>query len=348
VTAAERPVDEADRRNRAAQQFWSVVVGAPAIISVLRLVVEAGGELQTTLLLAANVNPVNLVAAFVSTASRVVSGAMVALFAISAVLTVSVDNDQRRWARRGPPLLVRWMRVVPVWFLIVTLLVALVTWKILYLPLLLPAIAATAQLLTRTVDERRTAGEPPGGRRPARLTLFALLLLGYYGLLAPTLVEAATTGEWFVVLILAVPPLLALVVTGPVLPGTVHLLVASGQLTVMIALAWTSYSVATAPVLPSTVTTVEVPGGETEHIRGSVIAVDDASVAILQEQGGVRYVPTDDVDAQVLCPSEADLPRYRLWVHGFHVEDSLLQALGREVRPVTPVDAVCRATASVR
>lgn len=335
MTAPARRPDDEDRRNRAAQQFWSVVVGAPAIVSVLRLVVEAGGELQTTLLLAANVNPVNLVAAFVTTASRLVSGAMVALFAISAVLAVSIDNDQVGWRQRPIPLLVRWKRVVPVWLVIVTLLVAAVTWKILYLPLLLPVVAATFQLSLRRVHERRAF----------QLAALAALLVAYYGLLGPTVAAAVGAGEWIAALVLAAPPLLAVAVTGPVLVATVRPLVGLGQLAIMIMLAWTSYSVATAPVLPTTVTTVEVADGETEQIRGSVIAVDDVSVVILQEQGGIRYVDTEEVGARVLCPDEGDLPRYRLWVHGFHVEDSLLQALGRQVRPITPVGAVCRATA---
>ncbi|NJP34116.1 hypothetical protein [Micromonospora thermarum] len=63
---------------------------------------------------------------------------------------------------------------------------------------------------------------------------------------------------------------------------------------------------------------------------------------IPQERGGVRYVPVDQVRAQVLCPSEAELPRHRLRIHDFHVEDSLLEGLGRRVRPVHRVDAACR------
>jgi len=60
----------------------------------------------------------------------------------------------------------------------------------------------------------------------------------------------------------------------------------------------------------------------------------------------VRYVPANRVESQVLCPSEGELPRYRLWVHGFHIEDSLLEGLGRQVRPVSRLDAACRNPAS--
>lgn len=380
-----RGIDEdEDRRIRAAQSFWTTVVGVPAIISVMRLVVEAGGELQTTLLLVANVNPVNLVAAFVTTASRLVSASMVALFAISAVLTVSVDSNSGGWSGRRRPLIVIWKRVAPSWFLIVTLLVALATWKILYLPLLLPAAAATFQLSPRRLHDH-----------PAMRGLIIAVLLGAYAwLVVPVLREAAGQAEWVAFLAFAAPPLLALAVTGPVLPATVRPLAVFGQLAMLVLMAWTAYSVATAPVLPRTVTTIVRPvgveqkadddagpadadtdaepadaepaGGDggpavkglpdngldtassavTEDIRGSVIIVDDVSVVILQEHGGVRYVATDEVVSRVLCPSEEDLPRYRLWVRDFHVEDSLLEALGRQVRPITPVDAACRVSAN--
>ncbi|MEV0152568.1 hypothetical protein AB0H57_02350 [Micromonospora sp. NPDC050686] len=96
------------------------------------------------------------------------------------------------------------------------------------------------------------------------------------------------------------------------------------------------------PVLPLTVTTVESSPGVTEDIRGHVVTTDDVSMVLLQERGGVRYVPTDQVRAQVLCPSEEELPRHRLRIHDFHVEDSLLEGLGRRVRPVHRIDAACR------
>jgi hypothetical protein len=45
----------------------------------------------------------------------------------------------------------------------------------------------------------------------------------------------------------------------------------------------------------------------------------------------------------VLCPTEDELPRHRLRIHDFHIEDSLLEGLGRRVRPVHRIDAACRA-----
>ncbi|MFD0596883.1 hypothetical protein ACFQZ4_35340 [Catellatospora coxensis] len=73
-----------------------------------------------------------------------------------------------------------------------------------------------------------------------------------------------------------------------------------------------------------------------------MISTDDVNTVILQERGGVRYIDNDDIEARVLCPTAEELVRYRFWVREFHVEDSLLGALGRRVRPTTPVSAVCR------
>jgi hypothetical protein len=50
----------------------------------------------------------------------------------------------------------------------------------------------------------------------------------------------------------------------------------------------------------------------------------------------------DRIESQVLCPTEGELPRYRLWLRNIHIEDSLLEGLGRQVRPVTRIDAACR------
>ncbi|HEY0696211.1 MAG TPA: hypothetical protein VGD43_00195 [Micromonospora sp.] len=357
MTAADEPAasreeagapgtEENWRRERATQSFWSTVVGVPAIISVLRLVVEAGGELQTTLLLVANVSPVNLLAAFVTTASRLVSASLVTLFAVSAVLTVSLQAHRLWPGRRRKPLMVWWKEIAPVWLVIVAMMVALVTWRILYLPLLLPAVAAAFQFSVRhgsTGDRgarQGTAAQPEVRRVPPVLTV--ALLVAYGWLVLPTVVDAVRQGEWLAVLAFVAPPVLALLVTGPVHRLAVRPLALLGPLVMLAMLGWTAYSLVTAPVLPLTVTTVGPEGGPTQDIQGHVVAVNDVHTVILQEHGGVRYVPGDQVRSQVLCPGAEELPRYRLWVHGFHVEDSLLEGLGRRRRPVTPIDAACR------
>ncbi|MFC8846453.1 MULTISPECIES: hypothetical protein [unclassified Micromonospora] len=319
-----------ERRARASQSFWAVVVAVPAVFSVLRLGVEAGGELQTTLLLVANVGPVNLLAGFLTTAARLLATGLVAVFALGAVLGVSVD----RLPGHRRPLFARWADITPTWFVLASFLIALVTWPLLYLPLLLPAFAAAFQLRPERLHDLATA----------RVLIVAALLGGYLFLLAPTVLDAWRQEEPLVVALFVVPPVLALAIAGP-LPGAVIRPLASiTQAAVLAMLVWAALPVISTPVLPLTVTTVQTAPDVTEDVRGHVVVVDDVSMVLLQEQGGVRYVPIDQVQAQVLCPSEEELPRHRLRVRDFHVEDSLLEALGRRVRPVHRIDAACRAT----
>ncbi|MGC4747827.1 hypothetical protein ACLQ28_19535 [Micromonospora sp. DT201] len=334
VVADDGPVrvrwDPAERRARASQSFWTALVGVPAIFSVLRLGVEAGGELQTTLLLVANVGPVNLLAGFLTTAARLLSTGLVAVFALGAVLAVSVDRLPLGTRRR--PLFARWADITPAWVVLASFLLALLTWPLLYLPLLLPAFVAAFQLRPARLHEQVVP----------RLLMIVALLAGYGWLLLPTLRDTAKQGDLLVLALLAAPPLLALFVAGP-LPGVVIRPLASVTEVAMLAtLAWAAVPVISTPVLPLTVTTVGAENGPAEEVRGHVITTDDVNMVILQEQGGVRYVPVELVRAQVLCPSEEELPRRQLRIHDFHVEDSLLEGMGRRVRPVHRIDAACR------
>ncbi|MCG5460991.1 hypothetical protein AB0K35_08365 [Micromonospora sp. NPDC053740] len=326
--------DPAERRARASQSFWTAVVGVPAIFSVLRLGVEAGGELQTTLLLVANVGPVNLLAGFLTTAARLLSTGLVAVFALGAVLAVSADRLPPGTRRR--PLFARWADITPAWVVLASFLLALITWPLLYLPLLLPAFVAAFQLRPARLHERVVP----------RLLLIGALLAGYGWLMLPTMRDAMRQGdEWLVLALIVVPPLLALFIAGP-LPGLVIRPLASvTEVAVLATLIWAAVPVITTPVLPLTVTTVGPESGPTEDVRGHVVTTDDVNMVILQERGGVRYVPVDLVRAQVLCPSEEELPRHQLRIHDFHVEDSLLEGMGRRVRPVHRIDAACRTPA---
>ncbi|WP_405115656.1 hypothetical protein OG559_13490 [Micromonospora sp. NBC_01405] len=323
-----RHLDE--RRARASQSFWTAVVAVPAVFSVLRLGVEAGGELQTTLLLVANVGPVNLLAGFLTTAARLLSTGLVAVFALGAVLGVSVDRlpGYRR------PLFARWADITPAWFVVASFLLALITWPLLYLPLLLPAFAAAFQLRPDRLHDLRAA----------RVLIVAALLGGYIFLLTPTLLDAWQQREQLVMALLVVPPVLALGIAGPLPGAVIRPLASATEAAVLAMLVWAALPVISTPVLPLTVSTVQTESGMMEDVRGHVVVVDDVNMVLLQEQGGVRYVPIDQVKAQVLCPSEEELPRHRLRVHDFHVEDSLLEGLGRRVRPLHRIDAACRAT----
>lgn len=325
---------EEERRARASQSFWTVVVGVPAVFSVLRLGVEAGGELQTTLLLVANVGPANLIAAMVTTAARLVSAGLVVVFAIGSVLAVTADAHDPELSAHRRPIFTRWTETAPAWFVAAAFGLAGITWPIMYLPLLLPAIAAAFQLSPLRIHPHPVVR---GG-------LVAAVLTGYAWLVAGTVRDAWVQGEVLVVLLFVAPPVLALFVPGPVPVVTARPFALLVQPAVLALLLWTALPVITTPVLPLTVTTVATSGGSDEDIRGHVISVDDVHTVILEERGGVRYVPVDRIESQVLCPTEGELPRYRLRLRDIHIEDSLLEGVGRQVRPVTRIDAACRST----
>ncbi|MGC4804176.1 hypothetical protein [Micromonospora sp. DT233] len=325
-----QPVDTRhldERRARASQSFWAAVVAVPAVFLVLRLGVEAGGELQTTLLLVSNVGPTNLLAGFLTTAAGLLATGLVAVFALGAVLGTSVDHlpGHRR------PLFVRWADITPAWFVVASFLLALITWPLLYLPLLLPALVAAFQLHVRRLHDLPVV----------RALIVAAIFGGYLYFLAPTLLDAAKQGELLVIVLFVVPPLLALGIAGP-LPGAVIRPLASiTEAAVLLMLVWAALPVISTPVLPLTAITVETGPTTTEDVRGYVVTVDDVSMVLLLEQGGVRFVPIGQVKAQVLCPSETKFPRRQLWVRHFNVEDSLLEGRGRRLRDKPESPAAC-------
>lgn len=333
VELGEPPAGPGQHRPRASQAFWTLVVALPAAFSVLRLWVESGGQLQTTLLLVENVSTANLLAAMFVTGTRLITMALVAIFAIGSVLAVSADAAQaagRPFRRR--PLFARWTDSTPLWFVVAAFVLALATWQIIYLPLLLPAFVATFQT-TRVYRDLH----------PLQRLIAVVIVLALYGWAVwPTLLDAWRQGEIFVLVMLALPPLLAPMSSGPVPAFLARSIVAVVQPVLLLSLAVAATPVVTTPVLPLTVTTVNRTDGATEFIRGHVIGSDDEMTAILQERGGVRYIPNTAVTARVLCPSDEELPVYRLRVRDFHIEDSLLEAMGRRVRPVTITDAACR------
>jgi hypothetical protein len=335
VTPAPEPEHErsALRHPRGSQAFWTLVVALPAVLALLRLWVEAGGQLQTTLLLVANVSATNLLATMLLTGTRLITMGLVAIFALGTILGVSADaaQDAGRPLRRRS-LFARWTEATPLWFIVASFALAMVTWPILYLPLLLPAFVAVFQTI------------PIYGELPTvqRLSGLAVVIALYGWLIWPTVADAWRQREFFVVLLLTIPLLLAPLIGGAIPVPMVQATSWVVQPTVVLLLLWAALPMIKAPVLPLTVTTTTGDDGTSEFIRGYVIDTDDAMTTILLEHGGVRYVDTTTVEARVLCPSEEELPVYQLRVRDYHVEDSLLEALGRRVRPVTITDAACR------
>lgn len=324
------------RRPEHREGFWTLVVGLPAALSVLRLWVESGGELQTTLLLVSNVSPLSLGAALFATTTQLATIILVALFTVGGVLGAAVASAPRASRlRQRPPLVALAAAAFPDWFVVVTFALAVFTWEILYLPLLVPAAVATYQ-------------RPPWrlhDRWPVAVVGCLVALAGYGWLVGPAVAGAWAGREWPVVLLLVLPPLVAFGITGP-LPGwfagafaTVAQLAIVGLVVLAV---WTAVNT---PILPLVATQVDT-ATEPELLRGHVISVDDLYLVLLQERGGVRYLPIGKIHSTVLCGTPQELPVFKTRVRDYHVEDSLLSAIGRHVRPHAPIDPLCRVTSA--
>jgi hypothetical protein len=316
------------------EAFWTLVVGAPAGLSVLRLWVESGGDLQTTLLLVSNVGPLNLGAALFATVTQLVTVVLIAWFAIGGILraTAAADRPDGRLGSR-PPGVARMTAAAPFWFVAATFLVAALTWKIIFLPLLVPAAVAAFQR-----PPWRLFHQPGVG-----MGFCVAALAGYLWLVGPAVRAAWAADERLVALLLALPPVVAGGVAGP-LPGWFGRIFAAAAPPAIVGLVVLAvWSALQTPILPLVVTEVGTEEG-TELLRGHVVSVDDVHLVLLQQQGGVRYVPTADVRSTVICSTPQELPAFTTRVRDYHVEDSLLVAMGRRVRPRVEIDPLCRIT----
>jgi len=319
-------------KSRQPEAFWTLFVALPAAFSILRLWVESGGQLQTMLLLVSNVSATNLIASMLVTGTPLVTTGIIAAIAIGSVLDISTEHlpaDRR-------PAFARFTRTLPDWFIVAIFVLAFATWKILYLPLLAPAVMVTIQ----RSNWYQTLDDP---HKFKRSTVYLVTIAVYGWLVSPAILDAWITGEFMGIVLFGIPILLVPAVTGPI-PDRLAKLISLASPPILFALLLLGAApVFATPILPVTVTVRDSGAAEPpEYVRGQVIYSNDVNTVILQEKGGVRYIPNSTIREQVLCSTADELPRYRLRVHDLHVEDSLLRALGRRVRSVTVTDAACR------
>ena len=322
-------------RRQHREAFWTVVLGVPATLSVLRLWVESGGDLQTLLLLVANVSALNLAAALFATVTPLVTGVLIAMFAAGGALRAATDSapvDSRM--RTSPPVLARITEATPPWFAGAMFALAVLTWPIYALPLLVPAAVMTLQRPPWRLHDRRAVGAG----------CYLVALGGYLWLAGPAGWQAWTGGEPLIAALLALPPVVALGAAGPLPTRFARLFAVLATSAVAVLAGLAVQSAVRTPVLPLVVTQVRTGTG-TEFLRGHIVSVDDVHLVLLREHGGVRYLPTEDVRSTVLCGTPREIPAFKTRVRDYHVEDSLLMALGRHTRPRAVIDPHCRVAA---
>jgi hypothetical protein len=300
--------EDADR-----QAFWSLVLGLPVLILVVRLSILARGDLQTTLLLVSNVGPVNLLAAVMVTAAWFVPTAAVAVFAIVGLTRAGLLAEaEAPWWRR---LLAAASRA-PRWIVVAAFAAAAVTWQLVFVPMLFMAYCVSF------------------GLRPARNAKASLRWIvasvAYLVVFAPAGYEAALDGSWLLVLLLTGPPVLIGAGVGRPLPQD-----AAAPLIPLLA--------GVAGVLLLAGITVDPGAGQAPVLlRGNVVETNDATTAVLLDDGGVRFVRSDSVVSRVLCPDSDQVPRWRVSVYGIQIEDSVIRGIGYANRPVHAISARCR------
>jgi hypothetical protein len=321
-----------DRSAESNVAFWTLVVGTPTALSVLRLWVEAGGELQTTLLLVSNVGPLNLVATLFATVTKPVTIALVALFIVGGMLRATAESaPEESRLKKNPPIAARIEAAAPGWFVVATFFLAALTWEIYSLPLLAPAAVATLQIQPWRMHHSRLV---------AVVASVGVLAL-YWWLVGPAVRDAWLGGEQVIAGLLALPPLVSFGIAGP-LPGWfARGFAVVAQAAILGLVVQVGLQAINAPILPVVVTEVKTAEGNVP-LRGHVISVDDLHTMILLEQGGVQYVPNGAVESMVLCATPQEIPAFATRVRDYHVEDSLLSAFGRHLRPRVEIDPICR------
>lgn len=314
------------------EAFWTLVVGVPATLSVLRLWVESGGELQTLLLLVSNVGALNLGAALFMTVAPMVTAVLVAVYAAGGALRCAADSAPESSRVRAHPSVIAWIReVTPPWFIGAIVVLAALTWPIYALPLLVPAVVAASQRPLWRLHDRRSVA----------IGSCVAALAGYLWLVGPAAGQAFSGGERLIAALLFLPPVVALGIAGPLPARFARLFALVATLAIAALVLLVVEAAVRAPVLPLVVTEVR-SGAGTQFLRGHIVSVDDVHLVLLREHGGVRYVPIGDVKSTVLCATPRELPAFETRIHDYHVEDSLLMAKGRHARPDTPIDPLCR------
>lgn len=333
----------AERRARARRvQFNWLITALPAfplVLLVLRLWYLSRQDLPTMLLLVQYISPLGMISALVITLVWTLPAAVLTIRTLGGILLVSSPDQEEATRRSGLALTALRM---PDWVVVLAAGLAAFTWQLRMLPTLLMLIVAILGLSARQ--------RHPGERRMLVVaTLVVPITAGVLALLWvwPGIRTALAAGEIGTAVLLALPPLLGWLLTGPVPPRAARI---ATHWPAVAALAVAPVIVGVvflrAPVLPNSAIEVTAPAPEpgssvVEVVRGQLITVDDTATTILTRGGDVMFVPNDRVRSKTLCP-EPVRPRFsRITVRGWAVDQSALE-WAAPTRPIsTEVDPRC-------
>ncbi|WIM94841.1 hypothetical protein ACTOB_006897 [Actinoplanes oblitus] len=320
-------------RRRRAQLNWllTVLPAFPLMLLVLRLWYLSRQDLPTMLLLVQYINPLGMISALFITLTWAVPAVILALRVLGGILLVSKPGDAG-----GSMVAVAALRM-PDWVVLIAVLIAGFTWQLRMLPTLEMLVVAVLGL---------TAVQRLRAERWLMLwiTIGVPVLVGLltWIFVEPGVVAAVHAGEYGIALLLAVPPLLGPLLTGPVPARWARLVThwpaigAAMTLPIVVGVVFLR-----APVLPGSAIEVGPEGGPVREVmRGQLIAVDDTSTTMLDATGEVKFIPNNEVRSKTLCPEPVRPPESAVEVRGWPVETSALEWIA-PTRKVTEIDPRC-------
>ena len=320
-------------RRRRTQLNWllTALPAFPLVLLVLRLWYLSRQDLPTMLLLVQYISPLGMISALGITLIWSVPAIILVLRALGGILLVSAP------AKAGRSLLAVTALRMPDWVVLLAAVLAGFTWQLRLLPALLMLVVSIMGLTAvQRFDQDRwllpwiTLGVP---------ILVGLLVLIF---VAPGIEDAVRAGEITTAVLLAVPPLLGPLLTGPVparaAPFATHWPAVGAALVAPLVI---GVLFLRAPVLPNSAVETGDPGKPVDTVvRGQLIAVDDTSTTVLQPGGDVAFIPNERVRSKTLCPEPADGPDSGVVVRGWPVESSAL-AWVAPVRRAPEIDPRC-------
>ncbi|MEV6814316.1 hypothetical protein [Micromonospora sp. NPDC051296] len=317
---------------RQAQQWLLTLLPAfPVLLLVLRLWRLSRQEMSTMLLLVQYVSPLGLLSALLIALVWAVPLVVLVPAVLGRLLQVSAPDrfDPER------SLLAYATARTPGWVLVATAVLAALTWQLRFLPALVMLLLWLVALRTRYRFPDR-----PQLLVTTGLVLPVVVAAACYAWLAPAVWAAVRHGEVATALLLALPPAGALVLTGPVpwrvAPALTRTLTYAVGALVPLLMGVVFLRV---PLLPAVAVEVGEPVTR-EVVLGEAVTVTDRMTIVLDRSGEVRFLPNDEVRAQVLCPDAGPMPVSRVDVAGWPVEDTALNWMMPR-RPVGSPDPRC-------
>jgi hypothetical protein len=325
------PPAKAEASSQYQQQWlWALLPTVPVVLLVLRLWFLSSQNVQTMLLLVQHVSPLGLLSALIVALLWAPPAVILSVRALSLLLVVSDPDPTRRtasWlARRGTRM--------PAWIVWLAAFSAAATWQLRFLPTLLMLCLMIIGLAVLDRQRGRLA------MALASVLLPAVAAAVAYILLAPGIAKATAAGEITTCLLLLLPTGLAILLIGPIPRRTARAFTHTAAMAIVAFIpVLISVVFLRAPILPNVAAEVTADAPDPQPIsvvHGQVITVDDRMTTLLRRDGSVLFILNDDLWSKTLCAAGEGVPSSEVDVHGWHVQQTLLEWLTPRPHPADP------------